>query len=98
MLFDGKKCRRMAGLLCPIFALDKTKAESGHAIDRINEEVSSSLYEMVPFNVSFDDLERRLSDRVVFYAMGDVPYGATQKKRLPYQIQALESRAEFVVH
>jgi len=31
-------------------------------------------------------------------AMGDTPYGKIQKRRFPYQIQALESRAEFVVH
>jgi len=65
------------------------------------KEFSSSLYEMVPHNVSFHDSKRRLSkapDRVVFYAMGDTPYGEIQKQRFPFQIQALESRAEFVVH
>jgi predicted phosphodiesterase len=60
----------------------------------------SSLYEMVPHDVTFDDGSRRLSslDRVVFYVMGDMPYSSRDKLRLPIQMKALESRAEFVVH
>ena len=60
-----------------------------------------SLYEMVPHNVSSFHDSRRLNDstdRVVFYALGDTPYSAAEKQRLPAQIQALEARSEFVIH
>lgn len=61
----------------------------------------SALYEMVPHNVTLHDSRRQLNDftdRVVFYALGDTPYGAAQKQRFPAQIRALGARSEFVVH
>lgn len=113
MSFDRMKWVRIAGLSLALTLLVKNEAVSekngdiettmdlSSALEGNSEEFSSSLYEMVPHNVTFLENSRRLSqsaDRVVFYAMGDTPYGVIQKRRFPFQMQALDSRAEFVIH
>jgi len=45
-----------------------------------------------------DELEKSVSDRVVFCAMGDVPYAPAEDILLPIQIAELPQDAEFVVH
>lgn len=94
-----RKVKRSFALMASLGCIPVVPASEGIDTNDDINQLSSPLHEMIPHNVSLQ--QRRLlesPDRVVFYAMGDVPYGVPQKERLPFQMEALENRAEFVVH
>ena len=70
-----------------------------------DDEPHYHLVEIIPSDANMpvpeqEEPGRRLSTQghVHFYVMGDTPYLVREIERFPYQLAALESRADFMVH